>query len=377
MTFSYPGVQVRQRDAADAPELILFSAPAGEIVQWADIDRLNVTGEGVQRRRNEAKVRAITRFLAADPQNTIPSALTIALLDASLEQSSPECGRVTIKGLDEGGQALIIDGQHRLYGAEAFDPELQLNVVGIIDPTDLEIAFQFLVINNKATKVPTDHIRLLSINIDNEQLTNRLRSARMSLSKSAALVGIVDGEEESPFFHSVIWPVENIPSSDRRDLVRPAAIEIAIASIEQKELLGLDNDDALIAFFYALWDAIKSAWPELWIPDSRLLGKAGFVAMTQFLVDDLAPLVDRDKLDASNPDDVRNEVAEVVKDLIPEFWTVDWTMASLDTSAGRQLIVDELQRVRRNQRRNEPWYEGISLVTGASSESATVDNLDN
>ena len=367
MTYTYPAVAVTQRPSSEAPRLLLFSAPAGEIAQWANVERLTVDGEGVQRRRNEAKVRAITRFLEVDERNTLPSALTIALSGVTVtEPADGGCGTVTIPGIDEGGQGLVIDGQHRLYGAQAHNPSLPLNVVAILEPGDLEIAFQFLVINNKASKVPTDHIRLLAITIDDQELSERLQTARMSLSKGATLVGIVDSEEDSPFFHSIIWPVDQTHVGERFDLVRPAAIELALATISQKELVGLDNEDALVAFFFALWGAVRSEWPQLWVPESRLLGKAGLVAMTQFLLEDLTPLVDRDRLDAANPDEVLAEATDVLGDLEPDFWTSDWTMASLDTSAGRQLIVEALQKVRRNRRRGEPWFAGISLVSGST-----------
>jgi DGQHR domain-containing protein len=366
MAHSYRALVVSQRSSEEAPTLLLFAAPAGEIVQWANVERLTVTGEGVQRRRNEAKVRAISRFLESDDRNTLPSALTVALSGVTVDQSPDGCAAVTIPDLSEGGAGLVIDGQHRLYGAESFEASTPLNVVAILNPTDLEIAFQFLVINNKASKVPTDHIRLLAISIDDQELASRLQTARMSLSKTATLVGIVDSEDDSPFYRSLIWPVDQTQPGERFDLVRPAAIEVALATISQKELVGLDNEDALIAFFFAIWGAIKAAWPELWTTDSRLLGKAGLVAMTQFLLEDLTPSIDRDRLDAASPDAVSAEVADVLNDLTPEFWSADWTMASLDTSSGRQLIVEALQKVRRNRRKGEAWFAGISLVVGSS-----------
>ena len=363
MTYSYTAIEVIQRTHEDAPRLLLFSAPAGDIAQWADVERLEIGGEGHQRRRNESKIRAIERFLEVDPRNTIPSALTIALWDTSLSDGVNGCRTLTIPDSSESKSGLIIDGQHRLYGAERHNKDTLLNVVGILDPTDLEIAFQFLVINNKASRVPTDHIRLLSINIDDRELTDRLKTARMSLSKTTALVGIVDSEKGSPFYKSVIWPVDTEVDDERVDYVRPAAIEVALSIISQKGLIGLDNDDALISFFFALWSGMRRQWPELWAEESRLLSKAGLVAMTIFLLDDLTPLTDRGLLDAANPDEVLEEVVKIVDDIEKEFWTSDWTMTGLDTPAGRQVIVDSLQRARRNRRLKEPWYSGISLVS--------------
>jgi hypothetical protein len=73
-------------------------------------------------------------------------------------------------------------------------------------------------------------------------------------------VGIVDGSEDSPFFHAVIWPIEEEEGGDRTYLVLPAAIEQAIAVIAQKNLPDLADKDALLEFFFALWTVVKETW---------------------------------------------------------------------------------------------------------------------
>jgi hypothetical protein len=57
---------------------------------------------------------------------------------------------------------------------------MHVNVVALIDADDDEAAFQFLVINNKATRVAQDHIKLLSLHYTEDVLADRLRSARMA-----------------------------------------------------------------------------------------------------------------------------------------------------------------------------------------------------
>ena len=39
-----------------------------------------------------------------------------------------------------------------------FSGDTLVNVVALLNPDEMEIAFQFLVINNKVAKVPADHI---------------------------------------------------------------------------------------------------------------------------------------------------------------------------------------------------------------------------
>ncbi len=86
------------------------------------------------------------------------------------------------------------------------------------------------------------------------------------------------------------------------------------------------------------------------------------VTLTSFIIDDLTPLVDRGDIDISNPDTVREEVQKILATLTPAFWTSEWSARSLDTSAGRQLVVDALIQIRRNNRRDIPWYTDVQLV---------------
>lgn len=371
--YRYPAIETRQRpDVKNAPTTLLFSAPAGEIDKWAAVSRLGHDGTGIQRRKNKAKVAAVARFLDQDAKNTIPAAITVALHDVDIE--TDECGQtfVSITGLEAGGRGLIIDGQHRLFGVAAKDPAMPLNVVAILDPSDVEIAFQFLVINNKSTKVPTDHIKLLSINFEDGELQSRLRTARM-VYKLANLVGLVDQSDDSPFFHSITWPVDERKEDDRQELVTPSSIEMSLNYLSARNLPGLeDSDDARLAFFFAIWRAVKAEWPQLWIPKSKLLSKVGVVTMTQFLLDDLTPLIDRDTIQADDTDQVEREARSVIKDISPEFWTDKWRLSSLDTSAGRQIVLESLKRARRNGIRELPWRVGVALFE--STEGGETDD---
>lgn len=363
-TFRYRCIAVIQRpEEARAPRQVLFTAPAHEILKWAHVERLRLERSGAQRIKNQAKVRAIARFLTRDPRNTIPNAVTVALQDVTVTTEANGTEWVTIRPADGN---VVIDGQHRLYGMSEFSDTIPANVVAIVQPDDTEIAFQFLVINNKVTKVSADHIRLLTIQVDEGELSERLKTARIGQGQ-AALVAVVDGSDDSPFYRCVVWPAEDATGGDRTNLVRPASIEVALSSISQKDLPGLTDDDSLIGFFFALWQPIKDRWPGLWTDGSKLLGKVGLVTMTQFLVDDMTPLIDRDSIDPTDPDNITEEVNKILDHMDPQFWSSEWTESGLDTTAGRRIVVDALTRMRRNVARRLPWSEGVSLVADSSS----------
>lgn len=371
MPYSYPAIYTRQRGSAGDVLLATFTAPVGDVAQWAAIERLTVTGQGHQRLQNQAKVRAITRFLSLDERNTIPTAITVALRDLPVPEELilDSCSTVEIPNSGE-PTALVIDGQHRLSGMSAFDPLLRINVVALINPTDEEIAFQFLVINNKASKVATDHLKLLALQYPDSALQDRLRTARMTLSRHASLVGIVDTADDSPFYKSVEWPAEDVPGEEREKLVLPAAIEQSLGAIAQKNLPDLADEDALLEFFFIVWREVKNAWPSLWHSGSKLLSKVGVVTLTTFIIDDLTPLADRGNIDLADPDAVADEVQRVLQSLTPAFWSSEWTAKSLDTSAGRKLVVDALTQVRRNNRRDSPWYADVDLIDTPDPEDS-------
>lgn len=366
---TYPAIFTHQRQGVDtSPLMACFAAPVGEVLKWTTVDRLTIDGSGHQRIKNEAKVQAIRRFLEKDDRNSIPTALTVALrLEDFVPGELGTCSSIEIPDTDP-PPGIVIDGQHRVFGIASFDPNVLVNVVALINPEDEEIAFQFLVINNKVTKVPTDHLKLLSLQYSAGALEERLKSARMVFGQHLSLVGIVDSAPESPFYRSVEWPTDPSDADEgRMSLVRPAAIEQAIGAIAQKNLPDLADDDSLLEFFFTMWTAVKEAWPELWREDSKLVGKVGIVTLTAFVIDDLVPLVDRDIVDLSDPSSIKEEVSKILTNLAPEFWATEWLAKSLDTSAGRQLVIDSLTQIRRNVRRSVSWYSEVQLVAAPES----------
>src|SRR5882762_2206881 len=77
--FRYQCLITKQQVAADAPTFCLFHAPVGEILQWADIKRLEEEAGAPQRRTSPAKVKAIKRFLDTDRRNTIPTSVILTI----------------------------------------------------------------------------------------------------------------------------------------------------------------------------------------------------------------------------------------------------------------------------------------------------------
>ncbi len=178
-SYRYGGFEFRQR-GGKAPLLVVFYAPVAEVLLWAHVGQLGPKQTGPQRERKEARVTAIANFLAADDRNTIPTPVILAFdkgkakFDKAKGGGGSGAGHLVIKKSD-GYVAEIVDGQHRLYGMEAFDPSTNVAVVGLLEADDVERAFQFLVINNKSSRVPATHTKALLAKMQKTALSARLR----------------------------------------------------------------------------------------------------------------------------------------------------------------------------------------------------------
>jgi DGQHR domain-containing protein len=367
--FRYECLRVVQQHSEGAPTFCIFHAPVSDVLLWSDIRRLEDEPGAPQRRMSPAKVKAIERFLEKDPRNTIPTSVILTL-------DLPPNSVTAVQGFDsvsiiefetaEGVQkpGLIIDGQHRLLGMNQFSPELNVNVVAVLGADDAEKAFQFLVINNKASKVSLDHIRALALHYEDEALKTRLTTARLALNPNVGFVGLVNDEDDSPFRGMISWPLT--PEAQR--VVVPAAIEASIGVIQQTKVREFDSDDVLLEFFYTIWRRIKHAWPQVWNSTSKLLSKVGVICMTQYMTDVLISSYDLELLDISDPESVGKKVDLILSNQVPQFWTIQWTSTSYDTKVGRSMIVSSLVQIARNTRTGVAWHEDIALIDPANLE---------
>ncbi|MGH1450182.1 MAG: DGQHR domain-containing protein [Pseudomonadaceae bacterium] len=362
----YPCMTFSQRNDGNAPKFCIFHAPVSEILAWAEIPRLSHKDKnGIQRAKNDYKVRGIKKFLSADDRNTIPTAVVITLSDGAYnivkDKKSPEQIEI-VQGMQ--GGAFVVDGQHRLYGINEFDPKAKVPVVAILGATDEERAFQFIVINNKVSKVNADHIRALALNFTNPQkelgLEARLNSARLSLNKNLGYVGQANTSEESPFMGIIALP--DTPKNDQ--IVVPASIEAAVAYIQSKNMLQISSDDGPYELFTTIWSTIKSEWPDTFEKDSKLLSKVGIQCMTQYITDNIdviSSFIEVD-IDLSNAEDVSNSVRKILQLQTETFWLVPWSINISDTKLVRDQISEALRRIQQNLKQRHPWNTEVQIL---------------
>lgn len=389
MSYKYLAFEMEQKGSGvSAPKLYIFHAPAAELLEWTEIDRLNKqNSSGIQRPPTRSRILSVQRFFKA-PENVTPTAIVVAVEGASIEAVN-DCrlgsgdavpptagGRLVQISIPQGSApkaAVLLDGQHRLLGANEWNPNTRLAVVALLNVDINETAFQFLVINNKAAKVSTDHIKAMLHGADYDQavLSARLGTVRLNVDDSARSVRVMDVDEASPFNGMVKWP-HNLdasgPTPVQTGFIPPAAIEIAIDSIAPRKMKDLQDDETIDEFFMTLWSTIKQAWPGIFVPPSRngsqLLTKVGIICMTEFMVTRLREqsLAKHTQFSMGDPDQVREKSLELLEDLDPEFWTTQWRSTSYDTRAGRDQIIAALDTIRGNKAQEREWYTDVEMV---------------
>jgi DGQHR domain-containing protein len=359
-TYTYSCQSYSQRTSPDAPKFCLFHAPANEILEWSDVHRLEDNPNGAQRGLNNSKVRSVSRFLD-DEINSIPTAIIISINGngCSLQKRGEGTTfELAIKKTGKNLPGVVIDGQHRLIGVNEHDGNMHLNIVALVTDNEDETAFQFLVINNKAAKVPTDHIKALLAERDDAKLNARLNRARLTVSKRSGFVHFANFDTESPFLNQVDWTINRTGEK----IVKPTAIETAIKELQDRRIPEFEDDDALIEFFFTVWRSIKETWGQLWHAESKLLDKIGIVCMTQYITNSIVSSYDLGEISVTDLADIDTRVRQLLKMQESSFWEIKWGSKSLDTSEGRKIVVESLVQIARNKRQKIDWKSDIRVL---------------
>lgn len=364
---------VFQQRGNQSPKMAMFYAPAKEILAWAAIDRLSPTDKGgIQRIENRSRTKHIAEFFKKQPQNTIPTAVIVALEGVRIEhnENSQSITFEVSPGATLPG--LVIDGQHRLLGMRLLDEEVLVPVVALLNVDDAEKAFQFIVINNKGQKVPTDHIRALRLEYKEDLLNERLKAARLSVKETYTSVGVANDSPESPFRGMIDWA--KTPDHQRR--VSPSAIEDSIHALTKSSDRLLSEPDASEDFFFALWRLTKEVWPRAWDREnpynahweSHLLHKSSIVTVTQLAADYLTKWASfpGSNIQLDDPSTYSTSLRDLLLQIDEKFWLVPWKLSSLDTSAGRRTLFESIRDVIENFKARVAWHEGVTLVDSAA-----------
>lgn len=384
----YFGCRLVQRVDEDTVAFFVFYARARDIKEWAGIRRVTESSDGIQRVLRPTRRKAITRFLGSKSVNTIPGNILLAFnpdttqftsLSQSLSACVPEVnlfndcegqldwGRLVFQfesGLeDQSKPALIVDGQHRLYGISDFEEEnLPILVVSLIDAPIQEQAFQFVVINNKAVRVPTDNVRAIIAQIDEEELQERLLKAGVSYGDKSPVLRDINDLPTSPFQNLLNWPYNR----DGSQLVPLTAIEQCLRYLQTLFPSLEDDEDSLVELFCAIWRGVRNSYPDLWGRDNKFMKKVNINALNEFVGNRLKFAWEMNLIDIFDSAAVEQQVVNIVKLLPKEFWEEEWSVRIQDNANVRNLIKADLDTLANNSKLRKSWREDLKLPSAAS-----------
>ena len=178
--------------------LYLFKASASAMFHALSINRrVEDKDEGYQRTLSISRVRSIANYIKSN--RAIPGAIIVCLDNAAFDSKT---GELTLpKGTDVGW---VIDGQHRLAGAETAAREgsdIEVPVVAFLGLAENRQVEQFVTINREGKNVPTslylDLLKTLPFKNPSDAARERATDIGTGLRR----------DEGSPFFERIVVTV--------------------------------------------------------------------------------------------------------------------------------------------------------------------------
>jgi len=387
MDYTYKCFKIKQREDSDII-FLSFVANAKEIYSWSHADSIDIDKNGVQRSLQKTKWSKITKFFDTHKDNIIPNNIILAF-DDEVEQVDTLSDNENMIDNQKDGFLLtneldgyveltinseikentyIIDGQHRLKGMSEYKADLPIVVSLFINMKKLDRAFQFLTINNKASKVKTDNIKALISNFASIEgnLKERLATASISVGKFSSDIDIVDSDKDSPFYKCIDWANNRNGSK----VISTLAIENSLKTIQKTfpELIENSNENKSIVLelFYNIWHpAIErySITHENISIFLNLFKKATIQSITEYicnkLSDDIVFAIE--EIDITEKEVSQKYMRGLLHNIPENFWKNEWQLKGLDNQAGRTLIIKEISKLKRNINSGRDPYEDLEL----------------
>ena len=256
-----------------------FSLSASELRKIAYVSERTRDNpeEGIERNLSQKRCKKIGKYVHS--KNALfPNSIVIALEDtARFEPAGPgHCGTIYIPL--EPSQALILDGQHRLYGFDyAKGKDMDLLVVAFLNiPVEMK-AHIFRMINGEQKPVSRSLVYDL-LDLDTS-------TADFELERAHALVKELDRDEGSPFYHNIQMTGKReegfISQASLISYVRPYLRKHGL--FQREDYCSFNRQFALLCdYFNAVRDTFPSDWGN---PDSILSKTAGINAFFRLLRD--------------------------------------------------------------------------------------------
>jgi hypothetical protein len=276
--------------------------------------------------------------------------------------------------------AIIVDGQHRVFGAAQYDPTMYLAVCAMPDSNWPENVYQFVVINQKAKPIkPAFLSAIIATSLSQAELNTvyrRLSVSRVDVGRSEIMERI-NKDPMSPFRDMIDFEVPGSPGF----LGFPGLWRLAddfrridgTYPVLLKDGRWPDGEHAWLPYFFAFWDGIRSTFVErderLWLrpTPSNPNNLLKIVALQEMQRVTLDLWADARMLRLTSPEKTRAKAAEFWEDFPTEFFTDEWNQKGLQTQVGRSILREALIQTRRKHGQRSWGHRRLGLFTGTSA----------
>lgn len=272
--------------------------------------------------------------------------------------------------------AIIVDGQHRVFGAATVDQNILLAVCAIPNANWTESVYQFVVINQKAKPIKPAFLSSIiatSLSADEiKSLYSRLETSNVDVERSQEM-NRVDTDPSSPFQGMIDFEVENasgfLQFPGMNKLVRSFKnIPMTHASLLEGGIWD-GAKDTWIDHFFALWRGVRNyfetADPRLWSRPSNdnpnhLLMIVTLQEVQRLMLDLWA---DTRVIQLKSVSQTEASAKQFWEGFPSQFFTDEWRQKGLQTSVGRRILRDAMVETRRNLGRKNWGHRRLGLFS--------------
>lgn len=301
--------------------------------------------------------------------------------------------------LDYAKPATLIDGQHRVKGAEGTERGIPFTVCALFDCSWSEQVFQFTIVNYTQNGIPdqfiTANAALSLTKGELKALEGRLRQAQVKVIEYD-LMKVVNFDDRSPFFQLV----DLSDKASREKIGYKTMVKIAkqwwsgkhhgVAKlisalypevsgkkfeVRTQQLSRWQTED-WGDFFIAFWNEVKAKYGhlpshsrghKLWdVGHSNLMVSVVLLQFQQVFLEDLGRQGKHFFEKKTKEELVGNIEERVREDFLawfpPAFFAREWKIKSLNTGAGKTVLVECFREMERTQ--GKFGYANSALFTG-------------
>lgn len=272
--------------------------------------------------------------------------------------------------------AIIVDGQHRVFGGASAEANMRFAVCALPSSSWAESVYQFVVINQKAKPIkPAFLSSIIATSLNDAEIAevyDRLRASNVDVAR-AEIMERVNSDPTSPFHELIDFEVQGSPGF----LQFPGMAKLIrdFLQLPRSRPVLLPNDawenveGEPIQQFFALWwgvrDHFEAADPRLWRRPSqdnpnRLLMIVTLQEMQGVMLDSWA---DSRAFRLGDLADMRARAKQFWEDFPTTFFTDEWRQKGLQTSTGRNILRSAMLETRRNQGRSNWGHRRLKLFS--------------